>query len=485
MIAKTLAGLEDVLEQELIDLGAENVEPGRRMVSFYGDKRLMYKANLHLRTALRILKPIYEFDAEDEELFYAALFRFDWGTIMDLNTSFAIDTVVYSTTFTHSKFIGYKAKDAIVDWFAERDPEGRRPNIRLTNPDIRLHIHVAERHVTLCLDSSGESLHKRGYRQQQDIAPINEVLAAGILLKAGWKGDTDLLDPFCGSGTFLIEAALIARNIAPGVYRDRFAFEGWKDFDATLYNELYDDDSQERPFEHHIYGSDISKKAIAIAQANVKRAGVRKEITLTQQAFQQTTPHSTPTLIVMNPPYGERIDKYETEQLYQMIGSTLKHSYAGCEAWVIAHKPEHFNSIGLRQSFRQPLFNGALECELRGYSLFSGSNKEFKQEQAQNSQEKQPRRNPSFGKKKEIKPWRREEKSAYHKSKKQFEKKKDSTEPQRGEFKREKPFTFKKENHKSRQERGQDWQTSGMEQHNRRPSSKKSWLQVFESEENK
>lgn len=378
MIAKTLAGLEDVLTQELIDLGASDVVPGRRMVSFYGDKEMMYKANLHLRTALRILKPIYEFEAEDIDLFYAGMSQFDWSSIMDIHTTFAIDTVVYSSTFTHSRYVGYKTKDAIADWFTARDPQGKRPSVRLSNPDIQIHVHIAEKYVTVSLDSSGESLHKRGYRKEQDTAPINEVLAAGILLKAGWKGETDLIDPFCGSGTFLIEAALIARNIAPGVYRERFAFEGWKDFDPELYERLYNDDSQEKPFEHHIYGSDISPKAIAIAQANTKRAGVQRDITLQVEAFQQSRPKSIPTLVVMNPPYGERISKFDLEQLYQTIGTTLKHNYSDCTAWIIAYKPEHFHSIGLKQSFRQELFNGSLECELRGYSLFSGSNKEFK-----------------------------------------------------------------------------------------------------------
>lgn len=381
MIAKTLAGLEDVLAEELAHLGAEEVEIGRRMVSFKGDKRLMYKANISLRTALKILVPIYEFDAEDTDLLYASLVRFDWKSIMDTQSTFAVDTVAYSHIFTHTQFITYKTKDAIVDYFSAQDPEGKRPSVRVSNPDLVIHVHIAEKHVTLSLDSSGESLHKRGYRVGQGKAPINEVLAAGILLKAGWKGETDFLDPFAGSGTFLIEAALIARNIPPGIFRERYAFEKWKNFDEELYKEVFEDASEERPFDHKIWGSDISFEAVSTAKANINRAGLQHDIEIRKANFKDVTPPSKPCLVVMNPPYGERINQFDTEKLYEMIGSTLKKQFSGCTAWVIADKKEHFVAIALKQTTREMLYNGAIECELRSYDLFEGKHKEYKTEQ--------------------------------------------------------------------------------------------------------
>ena len=255
LIAKTFMGLEPVLAQELTQLGANNVEIGRRMVSFTGDKEMMYRANFQLHTAIRILKPIKHFKAQSADDVYNEVKKIDWSKYLDLKDSFAVDSVVFSDEFRHSKFVAYKVKDAIVDQFREKT--GSRPNISVSNPDIRLNMHIAEDRCTLSLDSSGESLHRRGYRQESVEAPLNEVLAAGMILMSGWKGDTDFYDPMCGSGTIVVEAALIARNMAPGLFRKEFAFEKWKDFDADLFSSIYDDDSQEREFTHHIYGSDV------------------------------------------------------------------------------------------------------------------------------------------------------------------------------------------------------------------------------------
>lgn len=376
MIAKTLHSLEEVLARELEELGATNIEIGRRMVSFTGDQALLYRANLRLRTALRVLKPIYTFRATNPDELYQVLVGFDWTSIMTGKQTFAIDTTVYSDDFTHSKYVGYRCKDAIVDFFRAKD--GSRPSVRLDNPDIYLNVHIAHHEVTLSLDSSGESLHKRGYRAVQTDAPINEVLAAGILLLAGWSGQTDLIDPMCGSGTFLIEAALIARNIAPGIYRSGFAFEHWLDYDADLFDTLYNDDSDEREFAHHIYGSDILPHAIEVSKRNVARAGVSKYITLQVKPMQELPQPHNPALIVMNPPYGERLRLASPEALYSMIGERLKHNFSGCTAWVIAYRPEHFDHIGLRQNKRIELMNGSLECELRGYELFAGKREDYK-----------------------------------------------------------------------------------------------------------
>ena len=251
IIAKTFMGLEPVLAKELTQLGANDVEIGRRMVSFKGDKELLYRANFQLHTAIRILKPIKHFKALSADDVYEGVKDIDWSEYIGKDKTFAVDAVVFSEEFRHSKFVAYKVKDAIVDQFREKT--GQRPNISVANPDIRLNIHIAEDKCTLSLDSSGESLHRRGYRQESVEAPLNEVLAAGMILMTGWQGDTDFIDPMCGSGTILIEAALIAHNMAPGIFRKEFAFEKWADFDADLFDKIYNDDSHEREFHHHIY----------------------------------------------------------------------------------------------------------------------------------------------------------------------------------------------------------------------------------------
>mgnify|MGYP003182331316 FL=1 len=271
LIAKTFMGLEPVLAKELTELGANDVQIGRRMVSFKGNKELMYRANFQLHTAIRILKPIRHFKATTADEVYEETKKIDWSQYLTLEQTFSVDSVVFSEEFRHSKFVSYKVKDAIVDQFREKT--GKRPNISVANPDIRLNMHIAEDRCTLSLDSSGESLHRRGYRQENVEAPLNEVLAAGMILMTGWHGETDFIDPMCGSGTLLIEAALIARNMAPGVFRKEYAFEKWADFDQDLFDEIYNDDSQEREFKHHIYGYDSDIKAVNTARMNVKAAG--------------------------------------------------------------------------------------------------------------------------------------------------------------------------------------------------------------------
>ena len=377
MIAKTFQGLEEVLAKELIELGANDVQIGRRMVSFTGDKAMMYKANFCLRTAIRILKPIKQFKASDADEIYNALKPFEWECYMDVNTSFAVDSVVYSDDFRHSKFVAYKVKDAIADHF--RDREGRRPSVEVANPDLLFHIHIADNQCTLSLDSSGESLHRRGYRQDAVAAPLNEVLAAGMILMTGWQGETDFIDPMCGSGTLPIEAALIARGIAPGVFRKEFAFEKWTDFDAELFDSIYNDDSTEREFTHHIYGYDNDWKAVNIAKANVRSAGMTKFIDIEHRELEDFTQPEAPAIMVTNPPYGERLKPDDLYDLYRLLGTRLKNAFQGNQAWIISYKEECFNKIGLKPSTIVPLFNGALPCELRKYELFSGRFSEFRE----------------------------------------------------------------------------------------------------------
>lgn len=378
MIAKTFKGLEEVLAGELVALGANNVQIERRAVSFTGDKALMYRANLCLRTASRVLKPIASFRAKDADGVYEAVRKLDWEKYMTADTSFAIDSTVYSDIFRHSKYVTYRVKDAIADFFMER--YGKRPNVQVTAPDLYINVHVAQDRVTLSLDSSGESLHKRGWRAEQTAAPVNEALAAGMLLLAGWNGDTDMVDPMCGSGTFLIEAAMIALNIPPGIYRQGFAFEKWNDFDDELFKMLYNDDSSERDFTHHIYGSDASYYAVRVAEKNIKSAGLQKYITLRQTALQGLQAPCGNCLVLTNPPYGERLEPKNIRQLYGDLGSMLKHKFAGSTAWVISSNEEALKCIGLKPAQRIRLLNGELDCLFVKYELFRGNHKEYKQQ---------------------------------------------------------------------------------------------------------
>ena len=376
LIAKTFQGLEEVLAQELIELGANDVQIGRRMVSFSGDQEMMYRANFCLRTAVRVLKPISHFRARNADDVYKAVKEIEWNEFLDLDTSFVVDTTVYSTEFRNSKFVAYKVKDAIVDYFMER--EGKRPNISVSNPDLRLNIHIAEESCTLSLDSSGESLHLRGYRTATVDAPINEVLAAALIKMSGWKFDCDLIDPFCGSGTILVEAALMARNIYPGVFRRKFGFENWKDFNPELLSSIFDDDSNERTFEHRIIGFDINLRAVEAAQANAKAAGVADLITVEQREIRNFTQPESPALLITNPPYGERLRPEDLSDIYRTLGEKLKREFQGGEAWVISSREELFDSMRLRPSFKVPLQNGSLDCELRKYVTFEGKLDNFR-----------------------------------------------------------------------------------------------------------
>ena len=390
MVAKTFKGLEEVLAQELIALGANDVQLERRAVRFSGDKAMLYKANLCLRTASRVLVPIAtgklkteksKRPIKPEDWLYEVAKGIDWSQWMTAETSFAIDATVYSETFRNSRFVTYRVKDAIADYWMEK--ANQRPSVKVTDPDLFVNVHIANETVTISLDSSGESLHKRGYRVANTEAPINEALAAGMLLMAGWKGQCDFYDPMCGSGTLPIEAALIARNIAPGVFRKSFAFEKWQDFDAELWSDIYNDDSQEREFQHKIYGSDASFYAIQQAEKNVKSAGVQRDVQLRQIRLEELRPATEDTtagkLIMMNPPYGERLaSNKDMEVLYGKIGTALKHNWPGATAWIISSNEAAMKCIGLKPSKKYRLLNGELDCQFNRYDLFAGKRNEQK-----------------------------------------------------------------------------------------------------------
>ncbi len=377
MVAKTFLGLEGVLADELRALGAEDVVEGNRVVAFKGDKEMLYRANFACRTAVRVLKPFLKLHSSSADDLYEQLKGFDWEQLMTVKTTFAIDATVYSEDFNNSRFVTYRVKDAIADYF--NDKYGKRPSIRLTNPDIRLDVHIAGREVTLSLDSSGDPLFKRGWRVAQTDAPINEVLAAGIILLSGWDGKTDLIDPMCGSGTFLIEAALIGANIAPGVYRDHYAFQQWPDYDADLFEKVYNDDSAEREFTHKIYGSDIEGKAIAIARANVKNAGLNKYIELERRDFNDIELVPEGGTLISNPPYGERLNVEDIEELYREMGFKFKHTFKGYNIWLICNNEELHYKVGLKPSVRYKLNNGGLDCELLQYVIFDGRYDELRE----------------------------------------------------------------------------------------------------------
>ncbi|MCW5516500.1 THUMP domain-containing class I SAM-dependent RNA methyltransferase [Muriicola sp. Z0-33] len=374
MVAKTLFGFEPLLARELRNLGAGHVKEGVRNVSFEGDAGFMYKANLCLRTAIKILKPIHSFYVRDEKDLYHKIYGMDWQAYLDPDTTFAIDAIVHSDTFTHSLYVSQKVKDAIVDKF--RDLEGKRPSVDIQSPDLGINIHIHRNQCTVSLDSSGSSLHQRGYRTATNIAPINEVLAAGILLHSGWDGRTDFLDPMCGSGTFLIEAAMIACNIPANINRQEFAFQKWKDYDQGLFDIIRNASlNKSREFHHKIIGYDKAPSAVRKAKENVENAGLSDYISIEQKDFFKSEKFTeAPLHLVSNPPYGERLT-IDMESFYSSIGDTLKQSYPGTNAWFITANLEALKFVGLRTSRKIKLFNGRLESKLVCYQIYEGSKK--------------------------------------------------------------------------------------------------------------
>lgn len=373
IVVKTFAGLEQVLAAELKALGAESVTPERRAVSFLGDKAMLYKANFLLRTALKVLRPVAQFKIHWKDDLYNNTKKINWSEYLTLGKSFAIDSTVQSELFVNSMYASLKVKDAIADYF--RETLGKRPSVNQHDPDIRIHVYLMGDHCEISLDSSGESLHKRGYRMGQGEAPVNEVLAAGMIMLAGWNGQSDFMDPMCGSGTFLIEAAMIAKGIPAGIYRKSFAFEKWLDFDENLFSEIYNGD-YERETSIRIFGSDISVQSCAIARANIKNAGLSKAIEVVVKDFISLDPPFEDAIIITNPPYGERMKPQSVAELYRAMGDVLKQKYAGYAAWIISSSEEGFRNIGLKPSRKIELFNGALPCSFRKFELFRGTYKQ-------------------------------------------------------------------------------------------------------------
>lgn len=376
MVAKTLFGMEHLLAQELKELGASAIEEGIRNVSFEGDTGFMYKANLCCRTAIKILKPIAYFNVFNEDDLYKCIYKIEWENYMDVKGTLAVDATVFSKEFNHSLYIALKTKDAIVDRF--RDRVGERPNVDLDHPTLRINVHIDRNICTISLDSSGQSLHKRGYKTSPTLAPINEVLAAGIIMLSGWKGQCDFLDPMCGSGTFLAEAAMIAANIPANLNRDEFGFETWPDFDADLF-ELIEASALKKVKDvtYKIYGYDKDPVAVSKAKENIKNANLQDFIEIqTEDFFTTVKPKPSEYIhLIFNPPYDERISINNIEAFYGSIGTTLKHNYPGSQAWMITSNMEALKSVGLRPSQKIKLFNGKLESRLVKYEMYTGSKK--------------------------------------------------------------------------------------------------------------
>lgn len=374
MVAKTIFGLEEILAAELQKLGAKDVEAHNRAVSFKGDKGFMYKANLSLRTALRILKPIKTFEVKNEQSLYDEIQKIAWDEYITFKDTIAIDTVLTTDLFSHSQFISQKAKDAIADQF--RTKYDARPSVDLDHPTLRINLHIFGITCTVSLDSSGESLHKRGYRDKTNLAPMNEVLAAGLVLLSGWDKRSHFIDPMCGSGTILIEAALFANNIPPGYFRKEFGFERWKDFDKELWDLIFDSAvSKITDYDQKLLGGEISKNVAKIAKENVKLAKVDDVVTITPSSFEEFDPPPGRGTVIMNPPYGERMDKDDLETLYKSIGDTLKKKYKGYTAWIISSNMEAFKFIGLRPTRKITVFNGPLECKFMRFEMYEGTKK--------------------------------------------------------------------------------------------------------------
>ncbi|MCB0705474.1 MAG: class I SAM-dependent RNA methyltransferase [Saprospiraceae bacterium] len=376
-IVKTIHGLEAVLAEELRQLGAKEIELLTRAVSFEGGITVLYKANLHLRTALRILMPVHRFEAFDEHELYQAIYDFDWFPYLKVNQTFAIDATVSSQFFTHSKYVALKTKDAIADQFRKR--LGKRPSVDTADPDLRINVHVFKNAFTISIDSSGDSLHKRGYRLRLHPAPINEVLAAGMVLLSEWTPDQVLADPMCGSGTILMEAAMFAKNIPPAPRNRRFGFQTWKNYDPLIWKDIVTEsrDATRNP-KLQIFGSDREQLALDITKESILKFNLERDIDLRNRDFRKSTPPAPEGVLITNPPYGERIGAADMNAFYEMIGDRLKQEWTGWDAWMISSNMEALKHIGLRPSKKTVLFNGPLECKFQKFSLYSGSKKEKK-----------------------------------------------------------------------------------------------------------
>lgn len=371
---KTFHGLEEILTEEIVKLGVKQVKPLIRAVAFEGNKETLYKANLQLRTALRVLVPVYSFKAKDETVLYNKIYSFDWSKHLNINQTFSISSAVNSGKFRHSKFVALKVKDAIADQF--RKKHGWRPSVDPENADIQFNVYVSENDFTVSLDSSGQSLHRRGYRLTGHEAPLNEALAASMILLSGWNKDIPLIDPMCGSGTLVLEAGMIAGNIPPGIKRSKYAFMNWFDYDESLWKRVYDNARNDiTDSRADIRGSDISSKYIELCKSSAVKINLSNSLKFEVGSFENLVPATDSGMVIMNPPYGQRITQDKINNFYKMIGDNLKQKFAGFDAWVLSSNKNALKHFGLRPSKKLTLYNGSLECKYQKFSLYKGSKK--------------------------------------------------------------------------------------------------------------
>ncbi|TVQ83705.1 MAG: class I SAM-dependent RNA methyltransferase [Bacteroidetes bacterium] len=374
MIAKTFSGLEEVLAAELTTLGAKDVQPLKRAASFTGDLPLLYKINLWSRSALSILKPMFEFSFQSQQEFYDIMHEYKWDEHFAVDKSIAISTVAIQSVFANTHFLAQRTKDAIADFY--RDKYNARPNVNIENPDIKINVYVFKDSCSVSLDSSGMPLFKRGYRKHAGPAPLNEVLAAGLIMLSGWDKKQPMYDPMCGSATFSIEAAMMALNMAPATFRKDFSFKNWQDFDENLWENLRTEARESQKTElPHIEASDVSNKSMAIARQNIMEAGLLGRIVLEKKDFFFSKPSQNRGYLIMNPPYGRRIEKENIHEFYQKIGSTFKHNYSGFHTWIISPDKTLTHKIGLKPIAKYYVFNGQLDCTFLGYKIYEGSKK--------------------------------------------------------------------------------------------------------------
>lgn len=375
IVARTFHGLEEVLAKEVHDLGGENINVLKRAVSFYGDKKILYKANLYLRTALNVVIPIKTFRAQNDFHLYNNVQKINWSEYMSYRDTLLVNSSVNSRNFRHSKYVIYKVKDAIIDQFQKQ--KGKRPDIDLNDPTLKVHINISSDNCILSLDSSGDPLYKRGYREEEYSAPLNQVVAAGMVLLSGWKKDCNLIDPMCGSGTIPIEAAMIANNIPPGLYRKKFNFQNWKNYDNDLWEDLKAEaEAGITPFRHKIIGNDIAPRAIRVSKKHQLNARLLNKISFEVVDFGQYIPPENAGFVMINPPYGERLSTHDIDHFYENMGNTLKHKYSNYTAFILSSNMDALKKVGLRSEFRKTLMNGNLECRFIKYPLYKGSKKE-------------------------------------------------------------------------------------------------------------
>lgn len=371
ILIKTLHGLEEILAREVTDLGGESVKILKRSVSCKGDLEFLYKANLNLRTAQKILLPIYKFTARNEQQLYNEVYKNDWSAYLKLNQTFAIDNTIFSEYFRHSKYAALKTKDAIVDQF--RKKHGKRPSVDINKPDIQFDLHAYKDQFTISIDSSGDTLNRRGYRGPGHKAPLNEVLAAGLLLLAGWDKSIPLVDPMCGTGTILIEAAMMGQNIAPQLYRSDFGFKNWSNYQPTIWNRvLAEARAAVKKSDLSISGGDIDPEAVLNANKSLRQLKLQNVVNIQQIPLEEHHPKDPGGMLISNPPYGERIGE-DMNTFYKTIGDTLKNNFIGYDAWLLSSNMEAFKHVRLRASKKIVLFNGALECKFQKYEMYKGS----------------------------------------------------------------------------------------------------------------